>query len=43
LHRVLRTERWLMLRRNPPLFTSGDNQLGQVRGLMLTHLKALWA
>jgi len=25
------------------LFTSGDNQLGQVRGLMLTHLKALWA
>ena len=42
LHRVLRTERWLMLRRNPPLFTSGDNQLGQVRGLMLTHLKSLW-
>ena len=43
LHRVLRTERWPMLRRNPPLFTSGDNQLGQVRGLMLNHLKALWA
>ena len=43
LHRVLRTERWPMLRRNPPLFTSGDNQSGQVRGLMLTHLKALWA
>ena len=43
LHRVLRTERWPMLRRNPPLFTAGDNQLGQVRGLMLTHLKALWA
>jgi hypothetical protein len=43
LHRVLRTERWPMLRRNPPLFTSGDNHLGQVRGLMLTHLKALWA
>ena len=43
LHRVLRTERWPMLRRNPPLFTSGENQLGQVRGLMLTHLKALWA
>ena len=39
---VLRNERWLMLRRNPPLFTSGDNQLGQVRGLMLTHLKTLW-
>src|SRR5271169_1371358 len=44
LNRVLRSERWLMLRRNPPLFTSGDDsQIGQVRGLMLTHLKALWA
>jgi hypothetical protein len=43
LHRVLRTERWPMLRRNPPLFTSEDNQLGQVRGLMLNRLKVLWA
>src|SRR6202040_2923072 len=38
LHRVLRTERWPMLRRNPPLFTAGENQLGRVRGLMLSHL-----
>src|ERR1700683_1118218 len=43
LHHVLRSERWPMLRRNPPLFTAGENQLGQVRGLMLSHLKALWA
>src|SRR5450631_3947607 len=43
LDRVLRTERWPLLRRNPPLFTSQDDQLGQVRGLMLNHLKALWA
>jgi len=43
LHHVLHTERWPMLRRNPPLFTSEDTQLGQVRGLMLSHLKALWA
>lgn len=43
LDRVLRTERWPMLRRNPPLFTSEDNQLGQVRGLMLNRLKGLWA
>jgi hypothetical protein len=43
LHRVLRTERWPMLRRNPPLFTSDDTQIGQVRGLMLNRLKALWA
>src|SRR5580693_8722282 len=43
LNRVLRTERWPMLRRNPPLFTSDDTQIGRVRGLMLNHLKALWA
>src|ERR1700734_2713082 len=43
LHRVLRTERWPMLRRNPPLFTAEDTQVNQVRGLMLNRLKALWA
>ncbi len=43
LRRVLRTERWPMLRRNPPLFTSDDTQIGQVRGLMLNRLKELWA
>jgi hypothetical protein len=43
LDRVLRTERWPLLRRNPPLFTSDDDQLGQVRGLMLNRLKTLWA
>jgi hypothetical protein len=43
LQRILRAERWRMLRRNPPLFTSDGNQLGQVRDLMVTRLKALWA
>jgi hypothetical protein len=43
LQRILRAERWRLLRRNPPLFTSEDDQLGQVRGLMVNHLKALWA
>jgi hypothetical protein len=43
LDRVLRTGRWPLLRRNPPLFTSQDDQLGQVRGLMLNRLKVLWA
>jgi hypothetical protein len=43
LQRILRAERWRMLRRNPPLFTSEDNQLGQVRGLMVDRLKTLWA
>jgi hypothetical protein len=43
LHRILRTERWPMLRRNPPLFTSDDTQINEVRGLMLNRLKELWA
>jgi hypothetical protein len=43
LDRVLRTERWPMLRRNPPLFTSEDDQISHVRGLMLNRLKTLWA
>jgi hypothetical protein len=43
LNRVLRTERWPMLRRNPPLFTAAPNQLPHVRGLMLNHLKTLWS
>jgi hypothetical protein len=43
LQRVLRAERWRMLRRNPPLFTSEEDQLGQVRGLMVNRLKTLWA
>jgi hypothetical protein len=43
LDRVLRTERWPLLRRNPPLFTAEDDHLGQVRGLMLNRLKTLWA
>jgi len=43
LHRVLRTERWPMLRRSPPLFTSAETPIGEVRGLMLNRLKALWA
>jgi hypothetical protein len=43
LHRILRAERWRLLRRNPPLFTSEENQLGEVRGLMVNRLKAIWA
>jgi len=42
LNRVLRSERWPMLRRNPPLFTAAPNPLPEVRGLMLDRLKTLW-
>jgi hypothetical protein len=40
---ILRAERWRLLRRNPPLFTSEGTQLGQVRGLMVNRLKEMWA
>jgi hypothetical protein len=43
LQRVLRAERWRLLRRNPPLFTSTGAELGQVRGLMVDRLKTMWA
>ena len=43
LDRVLRSERWPLLRRRPPLFTSNENELAQVRGLMVSHLRAVWA
>jgi hypothetical protein len=42
LNRVLRSERWPMLRRKPPLFTARANPMPQVRGLMLDRLKSLW-
>ncbi len=42
LNRVLRGERWPMLRRRPPLFTARENQLPFVRGLMVDRLKELW-
>ena len=43
LQRILRAERWRLLRRNPPLFTSPGAELGQVRGLMVNRLKTIWA
>ncbi len=43
LDKVLRAARWPLLRRKPPLFTTEDNQLALVRGLMVDHLKAVWA
>jgi hypothetical protein len=42
LQRVLRSENWPMLRRNPPCFTHEPDPLPNVRSLMLGHLKALW-
>ncbi len=41
LNRVLRTERWPLLRRNPPLFTVAGGEMPEVRGLMVDRLKSL--
>jgi hypothetical protein len=43
LQRILRAERWRLLRRNPPLFTGPGVELGHVRGLMVNRLKTMWA
>ncbi|HXQ63417.1 MAG TPA: hypothetical protein VN787_01070 [Steroidobacteraceae bacterium] len=42
LNRVLKTENWPLLRRNPPCFTYDPNPLPNVRQLMLGHLRELW-
>ncbi|MCX7057459.1 MAG: hypothetical protein NTZ79_09750 [Proteobacteria bacterium] len=43
LQRILQTENWRLLRRNPPCFTYDPNPLPSVRQLMLLHLRDLWA
>jgi hypothetical protein len=43
LAQVLRTESWPLLRRNPPCFTSQQQPLQNIRGLMLSHLKEVWS
>ena len=43
LERVLRSQRWPLLRRRPPLFTTHEDEMSMVRGLMVNHLRAVWA
>lgn len=38
-----RTGRWRMLRREPPVFTSGDQPMQAVRSLVVDHLTGVWA
>lgn len=40
LKKVLRTQRWSMLRRSPPCFTWEKNPLQNMRALVLDHLRA---
>jgi hypothetical protein len=43
LRKVLKSESWPLLRRNPPCFTFDPNALPNVRQLMLGHLRELWS
>lgn len=43
LNEILRTERWPLLRRDPPCFASEKNPVQTIRSLALNKLKHLWA
>jgi hypothetical protein len=43
LKEILRTERWSLLRREPPVFTWEKNSLQNVRSLVLGYLKSVWS
>ena len=43
LKEILRTERWSLLRREPPVFTWEKNSLQNVRSLVLGYLKTVWS
>ncbi|HEX4025543.1 MAG TPA: HD domain-containing protein [Steroidobacteraceae bacterium] len=42
LDQILRSESWLMLRRQPPLHAADPDTLNRVRGLMLGYFKKAW-
>ncbi|MGQ0429945.1 MAG: hypothetical protein ACT4UQ_08440 [Gammaproteobacteria bacterium] len=42
LQGLLRSSRWPMLRRNPPVFTVEPNPMIGVRTLLVEHLKEIW-
>ena len=43
LQKVLRTQNWRLLRRNPVCYTYDPNPLPSVRKLMLMHLRDIWS
>ncbi len=42
LKEVLRSERWNMLRRNPPVFTAIPDPIGNMRTLMAGYIRRAW-
>ena len=43
LRQILRSESWQLLRRRPPVFAATDDVESTMRGLMLGHIKRIWA
>ena len=43
LNRVLRSENWRLLRRNPPVFSALADPMATVRGLMVGYLRNAWS
>jgi hypothetical protein len=43
LRAVLRSENWQLLRRRPPIFAATADPMSTMRGLMLGHIKRVWA
>jgi hypothetical protein len=43
LRQVLRSESWQLLRRRPPIFAATEDAMTTMRGLMLGHIKRVWA
>jgi hypothetical protein len=43
LRQVLRSEKWHLLRRKPPIFAASTDPMAAMRGLMLGHIKRVWS
>ncbi|MBV8496976.1 MAG: hypothetical protein JO361_09360 [Gammaproteobacteria bacterium] len=43
LRQILRSESWQLLRRRPPIFAASADPMTTMRGLMIGHIKRVWA
>ncbi|MBV8341505.1 MAG: hypothetical protein JO173_03915 [Gammaproteobacteria bacterium] len=43
LRQILRSENWQLLRRRPPIFAASADPMTTMRGLMIGHIKRVWA
>jgi hypothetical protein len=43
LRQILRSENWILLRRNPPIFAAFDDTMSTTRTLLLRYIKKAWA